>query len=102
MKVSLNWLKDYVDIEMSADELGHLLTMAGLEVEGIEAVGQSLEAIVSARILKIEPHPRADRLSLCQVDTGKERIQVVSGAPNLEEGALAVLALPGVILPEAG
>ena len=100
MKVSLNWLKDYVDIEMSADELGHLLTMAGLEVEGLEAVGQSLEAIVSARILKIEPHPRADRLSLCQVDTGKERIQVVSGAPNLEEGALAVLALPGVILPD--
>jgi phenylalanyl-tRNA synthetase beta chain len=99
MKVSLNWLKDYVDIEMSANQLGDLLTMVGLEVEGIEAVGQSLDGIVSARILTIEPHPKADRLSLCQVDTGRERLQVVCGAPNLKEGTLAAFALPGVSLP---
>jgi len=100
MKVSLNWLKDYVDIEVSPDELGQLLTMTGLEVEGIEEVGQSLEDIVVAKILTIEPHPKADRLSICQLDIGRERLQVVCGAPNLEEGYLVPLALPDVKLPD--
>jgi phenylalanyl-tRNA synthetase beta chain len=100
MKVSLNWLKDYVDIEMSPDELGRLLTMTGQEVEGIEPVGNGLDEIVTARILAVKPHSKADRLSLCQVDTGRERVQVVCGAPNLEEGSVAPLALPGVKLPD--
>ena len=84
MKLSLNWLQDYVDIEMSPDELGQLLTMTGLEVEGIEAAGNSLEEIMAAKILATKPHLEADRLSLCQVDTGRERVQVVCSAPNLE------------------
>ncbi len=100
MKVSLNWLKDYVDIEVSPEELGQLLTMTGLEMEGIESVGQSLEDIIVAKILIIEPHPRADRLFLCQLDTGRERLQVVCGAHNLEEGFLVPLALPDVKLPD--
>jgi phenylalanyl-tRNA synthetase beta chain len=100
MKLSLNWLKDYVDIEMSPDELGQLLTMTGLEVEGIEPVGSGLDEIVTAKILAVKPHPKADRLSLCQVDTGRERVQVVCSAPNLEEGAMVPLALPGVKLPD--
>jgi phenylalanyl-tRNA synthetase beta chain len=83
---------------MPADELGELLTMTGLEVEGIEVVGQSLEDIVAARVLDIAPHPNADRLSLCRMDMGGERLQVVCGAPNLEEGVFVPLALPGVRL----
>jgi len=99
MKVSINWIKDYVDIEVPPHELGHFLTMTGLEVEGIEAVGQSLEQIVVAKIVAMGPHPKADRLSLCQVDMGGEIAQVVCGAPNLEVGVSVPLALPGVKLP---
>jgi phenylalanyl-tRNA synthetase beta chain len=100
MKVSLNWLKEHVDIELSPEDLGHLLTMAGLEVEGLEMVGQNLDDILVARILDVSPHPNADRLSLCRVDTGTEIISVVCGAPNASEGVLAPLILPGVKLPD--
>ena len=89
MKLSLNWLKDYVDIQMTPDELARLLTMNGLEVEGIEAFGQVLEDIVVAKILTVKPHPGADTLSLCQVDTGRDTVQTVCGAPNVKEGVLA-------------
>ena len=99
MKLSLNWLKDYVDIEMPPDDLAHLLTMAGLEVDSFVAVGQSLSGIVVAKILELSPHPNADRLTLCHVDTGGRRVPVVCGAPNLKEGSLVALALPGVKLP---
>ena len=99
MKVSLNWLKDFVDIDMPADALGHLLTMSGLEVEGIETVGQSLDDIVVARILAVTPVPGSDNLFVCQVDTGHNTVQTVCGAPNVKEGALAPFALPGVRLP---
>ena len=100
MKVSLNWLKEYVDIALSPEELGHVLTMAGLEVEGIEVVGQNLDHILVARILEVTPHPNADRLSLCRVDTGTDVVQVVCGAPNAAEGVLAPLILPGGKLPD--
>ncbi len=100
MKVSLNWLKEYVDIDLSPDRLGHLLTMAGLEVEGIEVVGQGLDDVQVARIVEVMPHPNADRLSLCRVDTGTETISVVCGAPNVVEGILAPLILPGGKLPD--
>ena len=100
MKVSLNWLKEHVDIELSPEDLCHLLTMAGLEVEGLEGVGQNLDDILVARILEVSPHPNADRLSLCRVDTGAEIITVVCGAPNVTEGVLAPLILPGGKLPD--
>lgn len=99
MKVSLNWLKEYVPIDMEASDLADLLTMAGLEVEGMEPVGLSLDPVVVGRIVSVDPHPRADRLTVCQVDTGRESVQVVCGAPNAEVGVLAPLALPGVTLP---
>ncbi len=99
MKISLNWLKEYVNIELSPTALCDALTMAGLEVEGLEQVGEGLKRVVSARILTVEPHPDADRLYLCVVDSGKERSQVVCGAPNLETGTMAPLALPGARLP---
>jgi len=99
MKLSLNWLKDYIDIEMPIDDLSHLLTMAGLEVEGIEPVGQSLDDIIVAKLLEVETHPKADRLSVCQIDNGKETVQVVCGAPNLEVGSLVPFIPAGKCLP---
>jgi len=99
MRVSLNWLKEYVDIELPPRGLADLLTMSGLEVEALEPLGQSLKEIVAARILSIAPHPGAERLSVCQVDTGKRQWQVVCGATNIEEGNLVPLALPHTRLP---
>jgi phenylalanyl-tRNA synthetase beta chain len=100
MKVSLNWIREYVDIEMSPEDIGHLLTMTGLEVEGMAAVGQSLDPVVVGRIVRVRPHPRADHLTLCTVDAGRERVDVVCGAPNVFEGAAAPLILPGGKLPD--
>ena len=99
MRVGLNWLKDYVGVDMSPSELAHLLTMSGLEVEALEALGQSLDGIIAAKILSVSSHPKADRLFICHLDTGNKEIQVVCSAPNLYEGALVPLALPGTILP---
>lgn len=100
MLVSLNWLKDYVDIQLPPHEIGRLLTMIGLEVEGMEAFGQSLDSILVSKILAVEPHPQADRLFVCRVDAGGKSVSVVCGAPNLEPGALVPLALPGARLPD--
>lgn len=99
MRVSLNWLKEYIDIDHSPKELAHMLTMSGLEVEGIEPVGQSLDNIIIARIVSVAKHPNADRLTNCLVDTGKEQVPVVCGAPNVMEGAKVAMALPGITLP---
>jgi phenylalanyl-tRNA synthetase beta chain len=99
MKLSLNWLKDYVDIDMSPQDLANLLTMRGLEVEGIEPLGQSLNGIVAAKIISFKKHPGADRLFVCQIDTGNGQMPVVCGAPNLKKGAIVAMALPGTELP---
>ena len=74
MKASLQWLKEYVPIDVKPEELGHFNTMAGLEIEGMESVGDGFEQVIVARILEVRPHPNADRLSLCMVDTGKAAI----------------------------
>jgi len=99
MRASLNWLKDYVDIDMSPSELGQLLTMSGLEVEAIEPFGQSLQDIVAAKILSVTQHSDADNLFICHMDTGGEEIPVVCSALNLGKGALVPMALPGTQLP---
>ena len=99
MRVSLNWIKDYVDIDMDVHELAQRLTMTGLEVEGIEHVGHSLEKIIVAKILEIQKHPKADRLVICQMDTGTDQVPVVCGAPNLKQGAFVPMAQPGTPLP---
>jgi phenylalanyl-tRNA synthetase beta chain len=99
MRISLNWLKEYIDIEHSPEDLAHLLTMTGLEVEGVESVGQSLDDIIVAKIITIVKHPNADRLTNCLVDTGKEQVPVVCGAPNVKVGAKVAMAVPGVTLP---
>src|SRR4051812_4439057 len=96
MKVSLKWLRDYVDVTLSAEELARRLTMAGIEVESIAHTGGGWEHVYVARIAKIEPHPNADRLTLVTADYGNGRaIRVVTGAPNLAEGDVVPLGLEG-------
>ncbi len=99
MKVSLNWLKDYVDIQMDLKDLVNLLTMAGLEVEEVSTVGEGFEKIIVAEIESIQKHPNADRLSLVKVKTGEENLSIVCGATNIREGQKVPLALVGAKLP---
>jgi phenylalanyl-tRNA synthetase beta chain len=99
MKVSLNWIKDYVEIQMDLRDLTHLLTMAGLEVEGATSVGEGLEKVVVAEILSIRKHPNADRLTLVEAKTHQETFSVVCGATNIREGQRVPLALIGARLP---
>ncbi len=95
MKVSLNWLRETVDLPPTTDELVTLLTMAGVEVEGIETTGCTIEKVVVAQIKSSEQHPNADRLSVCQVDDGTGALQIVCGAKNYKVGDKVPLALPG-------
>ncbi len=95
MKVSLSWLQAYVDLTMEAEELAHMLTMAGLEVEAIYDRYAFLNSVLVGRIATVSPHPRADRLKICQVEAGEQHHRVVCGAPNAAPGMLAPLALPG-------
>ena len=99
MKVSLNWLKDYVEIRMGLKELINLLTMAGLEVEGAISLGGGLEKVVVAEICSIRKHPNADRLSLVEVKTHQETFSIICGANNIREGQRVPLALVGARLP---
>ncbi len=99
MRLSLNWLKDYIDIDMSPEDLAHILTMGGVEVERTDPLGQYLNDIVVAKILSVKKHPKADRLSICQVDAGNGTVPVVCGAPNLKDGMLVPMAIPGTKLP---
>ena len=99
MIVSLKWLRDYVDFSLSTEELANRLTMAGLEVEGIHRPYSFMERVITVRLEAVEPHPRADRLSLCTVTDGRKTYRVVCGAPNLEEGSIVPLALAGAELP---
>jgi phenylalanyl-tRNA synthetase beta chain len=99
MRLNLNWLKQYVDIDISAYALAEALTMAGLEVESVEKRYAPFDHVVVARIRTIEPHPRSDHLVICQVDTGSLVNRVVCGAPNLYVGQGVPLALPGARLP---
>jgi len=99
MKVSLNWLRDYVDISLSPEELAHRLTMAGLEVESVARVSPGFTGVVAARILSIRPHPHGEKLSLCEVTAGGGSIPIVCGAPNVREGILVPLAKVGATIP---
>jgi len=100
MKFSENWLRELVPLNATRDELCHKLTMAGLEVEGIEAIGGPLEGIVVAEIVECSAHPNADKLRVCQVATGTgETVQIVCGAPNARAGLKAPLATVGATMP---
>jgi len=102
MKISLSWLKEYIDIEESTDEIAHLLTMTGLEVEGIEEVESvrgGLKGVVIGEVIACEKHPNADKLSLAKVDIGKDDpLPIVCGAPNVEKGQKVAVATVGTTL----
>ena len=99
MKISLEWLKDYVGLPGSADQLAEALTSGGTEVVGREDRGNIPDKVVVAQILSSVPHPNADRLRVCQVDDGSGcPRQVVCGAKNFEDGDKVALALPGAVL----
>lgn len=100
MKVSLSWLRDYVSIEKTANELADALTMAGLEVDAISDRYEYLDTVLVGKITAVTPHPRADKLTLCQVDAGSRLLSVVCGAPNVERDMLAPVALPGTVLAD--
>jgi phenylalanyl-tRNA synthetase beta chain len=101
MKVSKNWLKQYVNIKSDNDFLADALTMAGLEVESVYDPYEYLQKVVVGRIKKISAHSNADKLRCCQVDIGERVIPVVCGASNIFENALVACALPGTCLPDA-
>ena len=99
MKVTLNWLREYVDFDLSADELSHRLTMAGLEVDAMEQHGDGLDSVIVARLADVAAHPDADRLTVCKVETGQATFQVVCGAKNHKTGDLVAFAQVGTVLP---
>lgn len=100
MKISLNQLKNYVDINVSVNELCDRMVMAGFEVESIEAEGESIKNVVAAKIVSIEPHTDSDHLQICQMDIGgEELVQIVTGAQNIKEGDLVPAALDDSYLP---
>ncbi len=104
MKVTYNWLKKYVHFDWSAEELAERLTMIGLEVEGVETIQPAFDKVVVARIISSDPHPDADRLSVCRVQDGPDpasQRQIVCGAKNFKVGDRVPLALPGCIMPAA-
>ncbi|RIX45554.1 MAG: phenylalanine--tRNA ligase subunit beta [Rhodocyclales bacterium GT-UBC] len=100
MKFSESWLRTLVDTQLSSEELSHLLTMAGLEVEGMEPVAPWFSEVVVAQVLDVVKHPDADRLNVCKVDIGRgEPTTIVCGAPNVAVGLRVPCALPGAKLP---
>ncbi len=100
MKISYNWLAQYVELP-AADELARRLTMAGLEVEGIERPGEALRGVVVAQILESNKHPNADKLSVTKIDAGTGTpLQVVCGAKNFKVGDKVPLATVGTKLPD--
>ena len=99
MKVTYNWLKQYVDFDWTVKELAERITMLGVEVEGMESSGGTFEGIVVGEVITREQHPNADRLTLCKVNDGNGERQIVCGATNFEAGDKVALALPGTSMP---
>ena len=103
MKFTLSWLRDHLDTGESLDRLTHALTMLGHEVEEVDDPAGRLAAFRVARVRAVEPHPNADKLSMCRVELpGGGEAQVVCGAPNVHSGMLGVFADPGTYIPGDG
>lgn len=96
MKTSLSWIKAYVpDLDVTAQEYTDAMTLSGTKVEGFEKLDKDLEKIVIGQIEKIERHPDADKLIVCQVNIGEQKLQIVTGAQNVREGHKVPVVLPG-------
>ncbi|HEX5773170.1 MAG TPA: phenylalanine--tRNA ligase subunit beta, partial [Geomobilimonas sp.] len=99
MIVTYNWLKEFVDLDLPPSQLADLLTMLGLEVEGVTACGEGMDDVVVAVVEERAQHPNADKLSLCRVNNGKEVLGIVRGAQNFKAGDKVALAQIGATLP---
>ncbi len=100
MKVSLSWLKDFVDIDVDVETLADKLVGAGFEVEEIIDAGANMKNVVLGKIVELERHPDADKLQICQIDVGgKELVQIVTGAQNVSKGDLVPVAMHNSLLP---
>lgn len=101
MKSSLKWMQDYVHVDMTQDpqKFANTLTIAGIPVEQVEHWGDEIKKVVTGKILKIDKHPDADKLVICQIDTGEEQLQIVTGASNVREGQIVPVAVHGAHLP---
>lgn len=101
MKSSLKWMQDYVDVDMTQDlqKFADTLTVAGIPVEHVEYWGNEIKKVVTGKILKIDKHPDADKLVVCQIDVGSEQLQIVTGAKNVREGQIVPVAVHGAHLP---
>jgi phenylalanyl-tRNA synthetase beta chain len=103
MKVPLGWLKEFVAVEADFTEIARRMTMAGLEVESVERVMAQFSGVVVGRVLKVQRHPNADRLTICDVDAGASgQFSVVCGAPNVRKGMKAPFAIVGARLAASG
>ena len=101
MKLTIDWLKDHISTNKTEAQIVEKLNSTGLEVESVEARKNDLSDFLVAKILKVEKHPNADRLTLCIVDIGqKELVKVVCGAPNAKNNLLTIYAPPGAIIPK--
>ena len=100
MKVSLSWLREYIPVDLNPQEISDRLTMAGLEVDGVENLFDYLDHVVVGQVIEAKQHPNADKLTCCTVDIGSgEYSPIVCGAPNVREGMMVACALPGAVLP---
>jgi phenylalanyl-tRNA synthetase beta chain len=100
MRVPLGWLRDYVDIQLTPEQLAERLTLLGMEVQGIEQWGSDWQKVVVGRLLTVDKHPNADRLHLTTVDIGRgEPLHIVCGANNIAPGQRVPVAVPGAVLP---
>ncbi|MCH8485531.1 MAG: phenylalanine--tRNA ligase subunit beta [Candidatus Cyclonatronum sp.] len=99
MKISLNWLRDYISTSLTGAEIADKLTLTGLEVDELETVGSDFAGVVVGEVLSAQKHPNADKLTLCQVNTGADTVQIVCGAPNVATGQKVAVATVGTTLP---
>ncbi len=99
MRVPLSWLRDYVDIQLTPEQLAERLTLLGMEVKDLERWGSDWRNVVTGELLEVARHPRADRLSLAKVRVGDEVLEIVCGATNIAAGQRVPVALPGAVLP---
>ncbi|HET7084073.1 MAG TPA: phenylalanine--tRNA ligase subunit beta [Rhizomicrobium sp.] len=102
MKFTFSWLKEHLDTDADAAAIGERLTAIGLEVESITDPGAGLKDFIVGEVITAEKHPNADKLRLCSVSDGKDRLQIVCGAPNARAGIKVVLARPGTTIPASG
>ena len=102
MRFTLSWLREHLDTEEPLEGIVEALTMLGLEVEGVEDRARDFAAFTVARVVSAGPHPNADRLTVCDVDTGAGTVRVVCGAPNARAGMMGVFAPSGSVIPGTG